>query len=152
MVELDSQTSTELDKAWVDVISGLAEEDLVTEDIINKLIADHERAIKDHRSEIKRSQRSIENLEYKKKKLKYGNNTIIFEVAEKLELINTVNGNSPFPPAVLNWVNFDPNSGNEDVEHFYYSKAVSLISKAKDLNISIRKALKLIDFTGIELF
>ena len=113
--------------AWVDIISGIDEEDLVTEDIINKLIADHERSIKDYRSEIKKSQRSIENLEYKKKKLKYGNNTIIFE------------------PTILNWTNFIPDSDVKDAEHYYYDWAVRLIAKAKEFNISIRKALKLID-------
>ncbi len=131
--------------AWVDIISGIDEEDLVTEDIINKLIADHERSIKDYRSEIKKSQRSIENLEYKKKKLKYGNNTIIFEVAEKLELINTTRGTSPFEPTILNWTNFIPDSDVKDAEHYYYDWAVRLIAKAKEFNISIRKALKLID-------
>lgn len=147
MADTNTQTSEvqDIDKAWVDVISGIEEEDLVTEDVIDKLIADHNKAIKEHRAEIKRSQRSIENLEFKKKKLKYGNNTIIFEVAEKLELINMMNGNSPFPPTVLNWNNFVPEHEIYDAEHYYYRKAVDFIKKADELKISIRKAFKLID-------
>lgn len=131
--------------AWVDIISGIEEEDLVTESSIDKLISDHNKAIKEHRSEIKRSQRSIENLEYKKRKLKYGDNTLVFEVADKLELINTVNGTSPFPPTTLVWHSFVAENEVYDAEHIYYQKAQSLIKRAKELDISIRKALKLID-------
>ncbi len=133
------------DEAWVDIISGLADEDLVTETSIDKLIDDHKKAIKEHRAEIKRSQRSIENLEYKKKKLKYGDNTVVFEVAERLELFNTINGYSPFPPHVFDWSNFVAEQELFDAEHVYYGKAQKFIQKANELGISIRKAFKLID-------
>lgn len=139
------------DKAWVDVISGLEEEDLVTEEIINKLIADHEKAIKENRAEIKRSQRSIENLEYKKKKLKYGDNTIIFEVADTLhEKCHLIHDNTEVrtwdlsrlcPYFEATWDSYDTNPARLT----YYNKAKNVIDKAKELNISIRKAIKLIN-------
>lgn len=130
------------DKAWVDVISGLEEEDLVTEEIIDKLIAEHERAIKDNRSEIKKSQRSIENLEFKKKKLKYGDNTIIFEIADELHSKQCRHPHED----VCGWFysSWDKFLSGDRTRQSYYDKASRLVAKSKELGISVRKAMKLI--------
>lgn len=133
------------EKAWVDIISGIKEEDLISTDIIDKLISDHRRAINSHNDEIALSERSIKNLQIKKEKLKHGSNTLIFQVAEKLELINTMNGNSLFEPAILNWANFVEDNEVNDAEHIYFYKAKQFIAKAGELNISIRKAFELMD-------
>ena len=130
------------DRAWVDVISGLEEEDLVTEEIIDKLIAEHEKAIKLNRSEIKKSQRSIENLEFKKKKLKYGDNTIIFEIADSLHSKQCRHPHED----VCGWYysSWDKFLSGDRTRQSYYDKAKNLVNKAKELGISIRKTMKLI--------
>lgn len=130
------------DRAWVDVISGLEEEDLVTEEVIDKLIAEHEKAIKLNRSEIKKSQRSIENLEFKKKKLKYGDDTIVFEIADSL---HSKQCRLPHEDR-CGWYysSWDKFLSGDRTRQSYYDKAKNLVNKAKELGISIRKAMKLI--------
>ncbi|CAN5205802.1 hypothetical protein BH09PAT1_BH09PAT1_6340 [soil metagenome] len=139
-------------EAWVDVISGVEDEDLISEDVIDKLIADHEKAIKDYRTEIKMSKRSIENLEYKKKKLKYGADTVIFEVADTLhDKCTSIHNNATiieyvdsFKVCIYRDATWDDYTGNHS-RLIYYNKAKRVIEKANELKISIRKAIQLIN-------
>lgn len=136
------------DKAWVDVISGIEEEDLVSVEVIDKLIAEHQKAIKDNRAEIKKSQRSIENLEFKKKKLKYGDNTILFEIADQVHEKYCMSCYSEPSHCTYRMTNWDRYLAGDEWARYrgvYVEKAKGIVEKAKELNISIRKAMKLIN-------
>ena len=127
-------------KAWVDVISGVEEADLVSVEVIDKLIADHRKAIESHKEEVKLSQDSIKRLELKKKALRFGANTIIFELADELwekerDLFDVI----PF-----NWIDFIPVEGSNKSQQKYYHRAKKILETARELNINVSKAIKLV--------
>jgi hypothetical protein len=122
----------EYDKAWVDVISGIEEEDLVSLEVIDKLINDHKSAIKEHKAEIKRSEKSIKTLELKRLKLRFGSNTVIFGLADQLAGRN------------FKWENFEETECELDQQQSFYIKAKKIIETARELNVSIPKAIRLV--------
>lgn len=144
MVKTNSQNNqTEVDKAWVDIISGINDEDLVTETQINKLIAEHDKVITSYKAEIKLSQQSIENLEYKKKNLKYGDNTILFEIADSM---HSKQCKLPHED-MCGWFysSWDKFLEGDGTRQSYYDKARHFADKARELDISIHKAVKFLN-------
>lgn len=136
----------------IDFLNDTNEEELIDIASIDALIDEHRKHIIYCRKEIKKCNNRIENLEFKKKKFKYGENTVFFEIADQLHnkctLLHNVDNSLPSGYKLHcdynngNWDNYTTKSVDR-IE--YYNKAHSVVETARRLNISIRKAMQILD-------
>lgn len=73
-------------KTWVDLISGVEDEDLVTVEQIDKLISQHKESIETNKAEIAASKERILKLETMKSHIENGTHIVVDTVAEILRL------------------------------------------------------------------
>jgi hypothetical protein len=136
------------DKSWVNVINDVEDDDVLSEQEIDRLIDLQEKEIKTCYIDIKKAQESIINLEFRKKKLKYGENSIVFEVADRLHnklCMSCYTEPSHCTYNMTSWDDFFSEDSRSWMRQDYVEKAKGFIERAKQNDISLRKALRLFD-------
>lgn len=130
-MDVDKQT-------FVDFMNGTIDSELTTIDQIDDLIEQHTKAIEDSEQEIELCKLRIEVLIKKRNQFKYGNNTVIYELADLLRAREL--GQSRAIPFDWNTFNSDDTTS---IHYYYFEQAKKIIDTAIDLKVSIRKAIKL---------
>lgn len=130
------------EQTLVDFLKGTDDEELLTIKAIDELIEEHKKSITDNRKEIKMCQQRIENLEYKKNKLKYGEHNVYIELANMIHDTECKSINCNFEFMTWDaWIETGFQYGLERGQ--YYAEAKKYLGKAESLGVSFRKAIKL---------
>lgn len=113
------------------------DDDLINEAKIDSLIASHKEQIDRYKVEILKCKSRIGDLKKKKELLIYGDNTVIFKIAERLF---TIYGGSDMWLKDSDWSNY-PNLTS--LQQHYYNLAQEYMAQVKASNISVSEGLRL---------
>jgi hypothetical protein len=127
-------------QTFIEFMEGTEDIELVTVIQIDELIGKLQASVKASRKDIRNCLKRIENLEYKKNKLKYGNHSIYIELADKMHSDKCQSALCTYRS--VSWEHWLHNSSDTILEKTgYYMKAADYLEKAKELGISYRKAV-----------